>query len=180
MHSARVAGSTWKEASGAAPSALALSTGPRTAAASRFTDRCVIQAAVRGSYCRYFTRGRCRPLQALTAAAASTKKIFVRVRGARAQFPRSHQSPKSPTPTQKKMRSACLLRTPHLRTDPHFLLSPPALWGGKTSSTNHPPLAARSRPPPSPLVWSHWVAPQHSSSAMVRRPLSRRRRSSPQ
>jgi hypothetical protein len=21
--------------------------------------------------------------------------------------------------------------------------------------TNHPPLAARSRPPPSPLVWSH-------------------------
>jgi hypothetical protein len=30
--------------------------------------------------------------------------------------------------------------------------------------TNHPPPAARSRPPPSPPVWSHWVAPQHSST----------------
>jgi hypothetical protein len=40
-------------------------------------------------------------------------------------------------------------------------------------------LAARSRPPPSPLVRSHWVAPQHSS-AMVRSPLSHRHRPSPQ
>jgi hypothetical protein len=44
--------------------------------------------------------------------------------------------------------------------------------------TNRPPLAARSRPSPSPLVWSHQVAPQHSS-AMVRCPLSRRHRPSP-
>jgi hypothetical protein len=38
-----------------------------------------------------------------------------------------------------------------------------------------PPLAGRSRPPPSPLVWSHWVTPQ-CSSAIVRSPLLRRHR----
>jgi hypothetical protein len=45
--------------------------------------------------------------------------------------------------------------------------------------TSHAPLSARSRAPPSPLVWSHWVAPQQSS-AMVHSPLSRRHRPSPQ
>jgi hypothetical protein len=39
--------------------------------------------------------------------------------------------------------------------------------------TNRPPLAARSCPPPSPLVWSQWVAPQHSSAMVRCPPLSR-------
>jgi hypothetical protein len=30
--------------------------------------------------------------------------------------------------------------------------------------TNHPPLAARSCQPPSPLAWSHWIAPRRPSA----------------
>jgi hypothetical protein len=75
-------------------------------------------------------------------------------------YPRHIEAKTHPWPDQAGHPRALPQEEELEGTGRKMLLSPSAAAGG-CSSTNRPLLAARSRLPPSPLVWPHWVAPQH-------------------